>query len=136
MTTELLQKCTGHSNIHHLIEDILYQSQPTIKLSHSGTNPILSRGDTATLQKKKRNTSPIPKPNAFGNICHYNIVYRDGRAIGGINYALLIVCQKTSYISIHYLKDLEPASIRLSMLDFLLTIRRHPTQMIAGRDFN
>jgi len=62
-------------------------------------------------------------------------VYGDGPAIGNINYSLLIVCRKTTCVSIHGLQNLEQPSIRSAMLEFLLTINRHPKKMLADRDF-
>lgn len=135
MTMEHPQKCTGHPNITNIIDDVLQQLKSTFKIADTGKNPMLTRGDAATLAKKKRNTTPVPEPDAFGDVCHHDMVYDDGRAIGGIHHALIIVCRKTSHISIHCLQDLEPSTIRSAMMDFLMIIQRHPTKMIADRDF-
>mmetsp|Transcript_12615 Transcript_12615/g.19405 ORF Transcript_12615/g.19405 Transcript_12615/m.19405 type:complete len:251 (-) Transcript_12615:604-1356(-) len=119
-------------SVHVLLDGLQRLSKPTITITDTGKNSILSRGDTATLPKKKRNTQPVPEPDAFGEVCHYDIIYGDGRAIGGINYALLIVCRKTNYIFLHGLQDLEKDSIKTAMLDFMLNIGRHlhpPTQV-------
>ena len=82
MTTEFLQKCTGFRNIDHIIKNLPSLMQNTATLGDTGNDPILSRGKTATLPKKSRNSSAVPRPQHVGDIFHYDIGYGNGRTIG------------------------------------------------------
>ena len=46
------------------------------------------------MPKKRRNTKPVPRPAAFGDVFHFDIGYGAGTAIGGIRYALFFVDRK------------------------------------------
>ena len=114
---------------------VLDHIQNTIHISDHGRDPILSRGETATLTKKNRNTSPTPKPSNFADICHWDIVYGNGRAIGGIYYALHIVCRKIRAAFIYPLTNLKKATIISALKLFILHISKWPKEMIADRDY-
>jgi len=88
-----------------------------------------------TLLKRGHNTKPISRPQSFGDDFHYNIGYGNGRAIGGIHYALFIVDQKTRMKFIFGLKNLLTNTIQYQLRKFLRQKGKFPTQMIADRDF-
>ena len=109
--------------------------QQTIQISDLGRDPILSCGETATLPKKNYNTTPIAKPDEFSNIFHWDIVYGNGRTIGGIHYALYMVCCKTRAAFIYPLRNLNKSSITSALKQFILHIGKWPKEMIADQDF-
>ena len=111
------------------------QAQDTVIIRDSGTDPILSRGEAATLPKKRRNTSEVVKPHAYGKIFHYDIVYGNGRAIGGINYALLFVDRKSRRKFLFGLQDLESPSIQRALKKFIRKLGHYPDKIIADRNF-
>ena len=135
MTTEYLQKCIGFRNIQPILKYMKEQAQDTVIIRDSGTDPILSRGEAATLPKKRRNTSEVEKPHAYGKIFHYDIVYGNGRAIGGINYALLFVDRKSRRKFLFGLQDLESPSIQRALKKFIRKLGHYPDEIIADRDF-
>ena len=40
-------------------------------------------GEMATMLKKRRNTTYLQRPEKFGYVVHFDIVYGSGTAIGG-----------------------------------------------------
>jgi hypothetical protein len=50
---------------------------------------VLDPGDYATLRKKNRNTTPVPRPSSFGDVIHLDIVFGPEVAIGNVHNALL-----------------------------------------------
>ena len=111
------------------------QAQDTVIVRDSGNDPILSRGEAATLPKKHQNTSKVEKPHAYGKIFHYDIVYGNGRAIGGIRYALLFVDRTSHRKFLFCLQDLEAPSIQRAIKKFVHKLGHYPDEIIADRDF-
>jgi hypothetical protein len=135
ITTEYLQKCTGFRNIDRIIKNISSLAKDTILIRDTGNDPILSRGETATLPKRKSNSSSVPRPNEVGDVFHYDIGHGNGTAIGNIKYVLFLVDRKTRIKYVFGLKDLEHATILHQMKKFIQTIGKYPREMIADRDF-
>ena len=115
ITSEFLQKCVGFRNISRIIKHITSLTQDTILIRDTGNDPILSRGETATLPKSNSNHSPVARPNKVGDVFHYDIGYGHGRAIGGIHYVLFLVYRKTRIKYVFGLKNLEHDTILLQM---------------------
>jgi len=60
ITTEYLQKCTGFRNIDCIVKNLKDLTSNTILLHDTGNDPILSRGETATLPKASTNSGAVP----------------------------------------------------------------------------
>jgi hypothetical protein len=68
----------------------LYKSyKDTIKLDSLPPDATLDSGDFTTMKKTPRNTTPVPRPSAFGDVIHMDIVFGPDVALGNIHYALL-----------------------------------------------
>ena len=119
VTTEYFQKCLGFRNIEPILKHLESQSTNTVTVQDTGKHPILSRGETATLAKHKKNSNPITKPPEYGWIWHYDIVYSNGRAIRGIHYALFFVDRKSRQKKIIGLKNLQKESLQRAMKTFV-----------------
>jgi len=65
--------------------------QPTIHLDNTPPDAILDPGYLATLHKKDRNTTPVPRPDRFGDVIHLDIVFGPEISIGNVHYGLLCV---------------------------------------------
>jgi hypothetical protein len=61
----------------------------TIKLDNTPADAVLDPGDVATMQKKARNTDPVPRSSHFGDVMHMDIVFGPEISIGNIHYGLL-----------------------------------------------
>jgi len=97
--------------------------------------PILSRGETATLPKKRKNSSAVSRPKHVGNIFHYDIGYGNGCAIGGIHFVLFLVCEKTRNRNVFGLQNLEHDTILQQMKKLVCIIGKYPLEMIADHNF-
>lgn len=133
ITTEFLQKSIGYRKIDQVLKTMQEVAKPTVTIRDTGKDPILSRGEVATLPKKKRNTTPLPQPDK--NIYHYDIGYGKGRAIGNIHYVLFIVSRHTRHKYIYGLQNLTDTSITSALEQFVGEIGGIPDEMIADRDF-
>ena len=135
VTTEYFQKCFGFRNIDPILKNITSQSKNTVTVRDTGKHPILSRGETATLPKYKKNSEPVPKPPEYGQVWHYDIVYGNGRAIGGIYYALFFVDRKSPQKKLIGLKDLSKETLQRALKTFVRKVGFYPDELIADRDF-
>ena len=133
--TKYLQKCTGFRNIECIIQNLKDLTSNTILLRDTGNDPILSRGETATLPKASTNSGAVPRSKQVGDVFHYDIDYGHGRAIGGIHNVLFLVDRKTRIKYVFGLKNLEHETILLQMKKFIRTIGKYPQEMIADRNF-
>ena len=135
ITTEYLQKCLGFKNISTIINNIDTLARDTIIIRDTGNHPIHSRGETATLPKKKSNKSAVPKPLEFGHVWHFDIIYGNGRAIGGIQYGIFFVDRFSRYKILIGLKDLSKHELQRAMKKFIRQVTFYPRELIADRDF-
>ena len=135
VTTEYFQKCFGFHNIDPILKNLETQSKNTITVRDTGKHPILSCGKTATLSKYKKNSQSLSKSPEYGQIWHYDIVYGNGRAIGGIYYALFFVNRKSRQKKIIGLKDLKKETLQGAIKTFVRKVGFYPDVLIADRDF-
>jgi len=135
VTTEFLQKSLGFRNIDTVLKHLKSLTQDNIRVCDTDRDPVLSRGETATLPKRGHNTKPVSHPQSFGDVFHYDIGYGNGRAVGQIHYALFIVDRKTRMKFIFGLKNLHTTTIQYQLRKFLRQRGKFPTQMIADGDF-
>ena len=134
-TTEHLQKCRGFRNIDRIVKNLIHLTNDTILLRDTGNDPILSRGETATLPKRSMNSGANPRPSRVSDVFHYGIGYGHSRAIGSIHHVLFLVDRKTHITYVFGLKNLEHDIILLQMKKIIRTIGKYPQEMIADRDF-
>ena len=118
-----------------ILKNISTQSKNNIIVRDTGKHPILSRGETATIPKYKRNTTPVPKPSEYGRIWHYDIVYGNGRAIGGIYYALFFVDRHSRQKHTIGLQNLQKETLQRAIKTFIRKVGFYPDEIIADRDF-
>jgi deoxyuridine 5''-triphosphate nucleotidohydrolase (dut) len=135
MTSEMLQKCTGFRNITKITKLLKEHAAPTIDIHDLGRDPFLSRGEVATLPKSRRNTSPVPRPDVYGSIIHYDIGFGSGMSIGGYTHVLFLVDRATRKKFIYGLKSLHHQDIRTAMKEFIKDLGCYPSKMLADRDF-
>ncbi len=89
MTEDYIRSCVGFRGIDLLKKHMSTLYQDTVKIDNLPQDAVLDAGGTATLQKKCRNTTPVPRPLAFGDVFHVDIVFGPEVSIGNIHYGLL-----------------------------------------------
>ena len=68
------------------------------KINDIGRDPMRDPSDMATIPKQCRNKTPLQRPEQFGDVVHFDIVYGSGSAIGGYRYSLWFVNRRSKHI--------------------------------------
>ena len=116
-----------------MIKELKQTSLPNYSISSIDTEPILDIGSTATIDRSKRNTTPINLPEKFGDIVHMDILYGAKTAHGGVKYALYIVDRATRYKAIYPLTNLS-TDILQQIKNFCNDFGQTPRQFISDCD--
>ena len=132
-TTDQLQRRFGFRNIHNILTRIKETSMPNFSISSHDNEPIIDLGNTATVDKSKRNTTPITLPQHFGQVVHMDILYGSSTAHGQIKYALYFIDRTTRYKAIYPLKDLSK-DIFPAIKQFCSDFQQIPSQFICDCD--
>ena len=77
-----------------------------IHLDSTPPDAILDLGDVATLHKKPRNTTPVPRSSFFGQVMHMDIVFGPEVAIGNVHFGLLFTDRFSRMTYIYPLRNL------------------------------
>ena len=70
---DVFQKSIRFCNVGKVIAKMKQVYQPTLK----------DPGDMTTMPKQRHNTTTLQRPERFGYVVHFDIVYGSGTAIGG-----------------------------------------------------
>jgi len=60
-----------------------------LHIDSTPADAILDLGDMATMHKKPRNTTPVPRSSFFGQVMHMDIVFGPEVSLGIIHFGLL-----------------------------------------------
>jgi dUTP pyrophosphatase len=115
MSTSNLLKSIGFLKMDQLAANLHKLGKKNFIISKLPRDPKLDPGETATLNKAKRNTTPIEPPSDASKIFNIDIVFGPSTSIGGARYALLQVNKKNTnelYFSIKELDNITPSSNR------------------------
>jgi hypothetical protein len=101
--------------------------QDSIKFDTLPPDAILDSGDLATLQKTPHNTTPVPRPESFGDVMHIDIFFGPEVAIGNIYYGLSFTDRFSRMNYLYPLQNLtsdikKQIEAFLLILDFLLVV--------------
>ena len=105
-TISQIQRGFGFRNVNNILQQIKETSKNNFSISTTDQEPILDLGLTATIDKSKRNTTPVTLPKNFGEVIHMDILYGSATAHGQIKYALYLIDRATRYKAIYPIKDL------------------------------
>jgi hypothetical protein len=113
---------------------ILDVAQPNISFHTTDTVTPLELGDVANIKQSRRNTLPIPRPNAFFDVVHCDIGYGDCKAIGGARFCLLLVDRATRYFWIYAFKSLCHENITRAFQQFCVDAGSLPHRLYTDFD--
>jgi len=124
MSEDYLHASMGFCRVDTLLQHFSDLYKPTIKLDSTLPDAILDSGHFASLEKKARNTEPVPRPLRFGDVIHMAIVFGPKIAIGNTHYGLLLTVpysQMTYLYPLHNLtsdipKQLDAFFARIGMV--------------------
>jgi hypothetical protein len=103
---DYLRASVGFRRIDSVKQHFQNLYQDTIKLDSMPEGAVLDLGDYATMRKKNRNTTPIPRPLQFGDVIHMGIIFGPEVSIGNINYGLLFSDHYSQMTYIYPLQNL------------------------------
>jgi hypothetical protein len=94
---------------------------------------ILDPGYLATLRKKDRNTTPVPRPKRFGDVIHLDIVFGPDISIGHVHYGLLCVDRFSHMTYMYPLQNLT-GDIQKQLEAFFAHLGMVPKRIISNFD--
>jgi len=105
----------------------------TIHLDSTPADAILDLGDVATLHKKPRNTTPVPRSSFFGQVMHMDIVFGPEVAIGNIHFGLLFTDRFSWMTYIYPLRNLTLKLIGREAREYLNGLLIHANAAPSSR---
>ncbi len=75
MSEDSLQASLGFRRVDSIRHHFRNLYQDTIAFDPTPADAVLDPGDFATMHKTDCNTSPVPRPLAFGEMMHIDIVF-------------------------------------------------------------
>jgi hypothetical protein len=106
MTEDYLRACVGYRRIDTLKKNLISLYQPTITLDNTPPDAISDPGYYATFRKKDRNTTPVPRPEKFGDVFHIDMVFGPEISIGNVHYGLICVDRFSRMTYVYPLQNL------------------------------
>jgi hypothetical protein len=107
--------------------------EPTISLDSCPPDAVLDAGDSATLNKTPRNTTPVERPSHFGDVIHMDIVFGPAISIGNIHYGLLFTDRFSRMTYVYPLQNLT-GDIRKQLAAFFAHLGFSPKRLITDFD--
>jgi len=89
-----------------LIQHLKSLNCDTLYLDSTPADAVLDPGDLATLHKKARNTTPVPRSMHFGEVMHMDIVFGPEISIGNVHYGLMFTDRHSRMTYIYPLQNL------------------------------
>jgi len=130
---DLLRACVGFQRVDMLKKHFHTLYQPTVSLDHTPADAILDPGFYATLRKKDRNTTPVPRPLCFGDVVHLDIVFGPEISLGNIHYGLLCVDRFSRMTYLYPLQNLT-GDIQRQLEQFFAHIGMVPKRIVTDFD--
>jgi len=122
MSVDQMRKGFGFRNVSSIIKEI-QETSNNFRMSTLDKEPILDLGDVSTIDRSKRNTSPLPL-----------IIFGSNTAINGVKYSLFIVDRATRFKFLYPLKNLKD-DILPAIQQFAVDIQRFPKCIRTDFDY-
>ena len=106
LTDHDLRQGFGFRNTNSICNKLHSFTTNTFSLTTSDSPDIIDLGEVATIDKSKRNTTPLTLPLSFGEVVHCDILYGSNIAIKGFRYALFLIDKATCFKFVYGLKTL------------------------------
>jgi hypothetical protein len=133
MSEDYLRSCIGFRRIATLKKHLASLYQPSVTLDHTPPDAILDPDYFATLKKNDRNTTPMPRPQNFGNVINLDIVFGPEISIGNVHYSLLCVDHFSCMTYMYPLQNLT-SDIQKQLESFFAYLGMVPKQIILDFD--
>jgi hypothetical protein len=133
MSEDFLRQCTGFRRLDTMLRCFSNLYQDTVKLDNTPADAVLDVGNYATLRKKNRNTTPVPRSSYFGELMHMDIVFGPEVALGNSHYGLLFTDRFSRMSYLYPLQNLT-SDIPKQLEAFFAHIGQPPTRLISDFD--
>jgi hypothetical protein len=133
MSEDHLRACVGFRRVDAMKKQFNQLYQSNISLDNTPADAIIDPGFYASIRKKDRNTSPVPRPNHFGDVVHLDIVFESEISIRNIHYDLLCVNRFSRMSYLYPLQNL-PGGIHKQLESFFAHIGLIPKCIITDFD--
>jgi hypothetical protein len=130
---DLIRASVGFRRIDSIKKFLPELYQHTVKFDTTPADAVLDLGDTSTLCKSPRNTTPVSRPPKFGDVIHMDIVFGPDVSIGNIHYALLFTDRFSRMTYLYPLQNLT-TDIQKQLEAFFAHIGFHPKYLISDFD--
>jgi hypothetical protein len=90
-------------------------------------------GDLATVKKSARSTTPVSRPECFGDVIHMDIVFGTDVSIGNILYGLLFTDRHSRMTYVYHLQNLS-SDIKKQLDAFFAHLGFVPKRLISDFD--
>ncbi len=133
MNEDYLRACVGFRRVDTMKRFLgdLYQS--TVTLDNTPADAVLDQGNFASIKKKHRNTTPVTRPQHFGDVMHIDIIFGPEVTVGNIHYGLLIVDRFSRMTYLQPLQNLT-TDIQKQLETFFAHIGFIPRRIISDFD--
>jgi hypothetical protein len=91
VSEDFMRASMGFCCLHTVEKHLKYLYCGNIHLDSTPADAFLDYGDVATMHKKPRNTTPIPRSSFFGQVMHMDIVFGPEVEIGKVHFGLLFL---------------------------------------------
>jgi len=133
MNEDHIRACMGFRRIDTIKRHLATLFQDTIHLDSTPGDAVLDKGDMATLRKTARNTNPVPRPMAFGDVMHMDIVFGPEVALADVHYGLLFTDRYSRMTYIYPLHNLT-SDIPKQMDAFFAHLGVLPRRLVSDFD--
>ncbi len=133
MTEDFLPAGLGFRRIDTIKSKFADLYKDTVTIDSMPADAVLDHGDLASIRKKPRNTTPVPRPSRFGQVVHMDIIFGPEIALGTIHYGLLFTDR---YSRLNYLYPLQnlTTDIPKQLQAFFAHIGHPPSRLLTDFD--
>jgi len=132
-TEDNIRSSVGFRRIDTIKAHLVDLYQPTVSLNHLPEDAVLDMGHMATLPKKPRSTTPVPRPATFLDVVHVDIVFGPEVSLGNVHYGLLFSDRFSRMSYIYPLQNLT-SDICKQLETFFAHLGRTPKRLVSDFD--
>jgi len=132
-TEDSMRSSVGFRRIDTIKAHLHELYQPTVSIDNFPADAVLDTGNVATLHKVPRNTSPVPRPSAFLDVVHVDIVFGPEVSIGNVHYGLMFSDRYSRMTYIYPLQNLT-SDICKQLEAFFAHVGSYPKRLISDFD--
>jgi len=132
-TEDFLRASVGFRRVDTIKSKLSTLYQHTVLLDSAPADAILDPGELSNIRKSPRNTTPLVRPQAFGDVIHMDIVFGPDIAIGNVHYGLIFTDRFSRMTYIYPLQNLT-SDIKKQLETFFSHLGCLPKRLITDFD--